>query len=314
MREKYKENLETQHQHLLDRILEITCCPRTSSSHIKNILSKFVSTLKMKWQYSSRTLNAFLKKQHDWLETEVIFPSFVSHISKAGRPPLDFSVSSERTKRRKTEHLRSETNTDELAYATQMSLRADGQWDAANVVKNVTCTTPKRGSKFRKAYKESLSPVQVITDDRALSMVIEAKLTKRQYNIIRKEAKACGRKIFPTYEAIRTAKQDCYPSLAISITETSAEVELQALLNHTAERILHTQSEVLHCFEENDIELALISKWGCDGSSGQSEYKQKFHDESCSDANIFFTSFVPILLHYLKSDNSKKKKKKMAKS
>ena len=34
--------------------------------------------------------------------------------------------------------------------------------------------------------------------------------------------------------------------------------------------------------------------------------KQKFHDESCSDANIFFTSFVPIQLHYLKSDNSEK--------
>ena len=97
--------------------------------------------------------------------------------------------------------------------------------------------------------------------------------------------------------------------MAISITETTAEVELQALLNHTAERILHTQSEVglLHCFEENDIELALISKWGCDGSSGQSEYKQKFHDESCSDANIFFPSFMPIQLYYLQSDNTEKR-------
>ena len=34
--------------------------------------------------------------------------------------------------------------------------------------------------------------------------------------------------------------------------------------------------------------------------------KQKFHDERCSDANIFFTSFMPIQLHYLKSDNSEK--------
>lgn len=40
-------------------------------------------------------------------------------------------------------------------------------------------------------------------------------------------------------------------------------------------------------------ELTLITKWGCDGSSGQSEYKQRFtQDEQISDAYMFMISMV----------------------
>lgn len=44
--------------------------------------------------------------------------------------------------------------------------------------------------------------------------------------------------------------------------------------------------------------MNLICKWGCDGSSDQSLYKQKFSDDdgSKSDANIFFTLIVPLQL------------------
>lgn len=38
----------------------------------------------------------------------------------------------------------------------------------------------------------------------------------------------------------------------------------------------------------------LIFKWGCDGSSGFSEYKQKFSKVEFSDANVFITSLVPL--------------------
>lgn len=44
--------------------------------------------------------------------------------------------------------------------------------------------------------------------------------------------------------------------------------------------------------------LKLFCKWGCDGSSGQSEYKQVLPEESdlISDANLFIASLVPIRL------------------
>ena len=47
----------------------------------------------------------------------------------------------------------------------------------------------------------------------------------------------------------------------------------------------------------------MISKWGCDGTSGQSRYKQVFEDddEEKTDENIFFTSLVPLQLTYFDS-------------
>ncbi|XP_065659664.1 structural maintenance of chromosomes protein 2-like isoform X1 [Hydra vulgaris] len=44
------------------------------------------------------------------------------------------------------------------------------------------------------------------------------------------------------------------------------------------------------------IKVVLILKWGFDGSSGHSEYKQRFADGRNSDANVFLTSLVPLQL------------------
>lgn len=96
------------------------------------------------------------------------------------------------------------------------------------------------------------------------------------------------------------AKCKCYPDKSsITVTECSAEVKLQALLDHTIQRILFNQMDVIKSLNsENLYNLNLICKWGCDGSSSQSIYKQKFSDDdgSKSDANIFFTSLVPLEL------------------
>lgn len=57
------------------------------------------------------------------------------------------------------------------------------------------------------------------------------------------------------------------------------EIKLQALLDHTVKRIFDTIDNNL---EINSYELTLLTKWGCDGSSGYSEYKQKYQE---SDEN-----------------------------
>lgn len=48
----------------------------------------------------------------------------------------------------------------------------------------------------------------------------------------------------------------------------------------------------------NPRNFVLYSKWGCDGSSGQYEYKQILSGESelISDANLLISSLVPIKL------------------
>lgn len=43
--------------------------------------------------------------------------------------------------------------------------------------------------------------------------------------------------------------------------------------------------------------FTLMSKWGCDGSSGYSTYKQKIGNPSDTDEFLFVFSFVRIKLH-----------------
>lgn len=42
----------------------------------------------------------------------------------------------------------------------------------------------------------------------------------------------------------------------------------------------------------------MFTKWGFDGSSGHSSYKQAFHGSDASDASVFITSIVPLRLVY----------------
>lgn len=57
------------------------------------------------------------------------------------------------------------------------------------------------------------------------------------------------------------------------------------------------QNDVCLTLKQTELKkLTLLSKWGCDGSSGHSLYKQKFEEDQDSDAHIFLTSFVPLEL------------------
>lgn len=100
------------------------------------------------------------------------------------------------------------------------------------------------------------------------------------------------------YQNLSLAKQKCYPSPEhITITDKSADVDLQALLNHTCKRILEIPRVKDNLIGNNaELSLTMISKWGCDGASGHSSYKQKFSDGTTSDESIFVTSIVPLTL------------------
>lgn len=101
----------------------------------------------------------------------------------------------------------------------------------------------------------------------------------------------------------------------MNMSEHFAEVTLQALLDHTAERLITLQETVISTLQPVLFEnLILITKWGCDGSSGQARYKQQsvnfkqasIHNNSCedesvgktdySDSDLFMVSLVPIIL------------------
>jgi len=55
---------------------------------------------------------------------------------------------------------------------------------------------------------------------------------------------------------------------------------------------------------EETSNLVLVSKWGCDGRTGHSQYKQKRSAESFSDADLFLSSLVPLQLQLHEEDSS----------
>lgn len=267
----------------------------------KQTFSILFNQMRTRWQQAHRKSCVFFKNNGEWLSKQVCFAAPTDTVvtspgNTGGRPSLEFTMSSERSKRRKTQDIRTSFNSVELAYATQMSLRSSGQSDAAKVIKDVTMTSPLRASKYRKAY--SATDEITLSEEAALSAMIEYKFSKSTYQGMRRLGKENNCKLYPSYEKVMKAKKRCYPPRdAIRITESSAEVQLQALLDHTVERILLVQNVLIQRLTPDNVrKMDLICKWGCDGSSGQSEYKQTFSDDSKSDAHVFFTSVVPLQL------------------
>lgn len=192
--------------------------------------------------------------------------------------------------------MRSTLDPEVLVHAAQTELRKSGKRDASDILKEITSTTPKRATKYKKAIADSRTnenESSSLTPQEALSMFVEADLTRRQYEVIRNTNK----KFFPCYSLLQKAKQECYPpEKDIKVTSTSAESNLQPLVDLTVKRLAMYLQEILMKLEEGERDsIKIICKWGCDGSQ-QSQYKQIFESDADSDANIFQSCFVPLRL------------------
>lgn len=146
-------------------------------------------------------------------------------------------------------------------------------------------------------FHDAAKTPQKMSDDEALALFVDTKMTKNQYNVIKQNNKKHNADIYPNYNKLLEAKKRCYPP-GIVIDEISAEIPLQALVDHTIDRLITVQIEVLnHISERYTISsLKMWFKWGCDGAAGQSRYKQTFNNSEHDDSFIFSISLVPLRL------------------
>jgi len=253
--------LENHFPHFSDK--EIQCI-------VKEYKKTFLSQFNSKYRSVYYKKDIFRNKYSDWLEGSFLVKrscndhdsAVESSIRVSGRPVKNFEECCDRSKKIKVRRLQ-----DNFSQALI---------DAA-------------------ASSSSSIPSSAFDADSALGLVVQAKLTKYQYEVLRKATKAIGHDIFPSYKKVTEARKRCYPDNVIA-NETSARVPLQDLLDHTCKRIIQSD-ETLQPHHE-DHQFSLHTKWGCDGASGQSRYMQSFtiSEEGVSDKHLFQTSVVPLKL------------------
>ena len=296
-----EKNLDTKFNRLQTKIINLTGYASIQND-AKITLRIFYYKFKNKWNESNRTKTRFEANNEEWLQTKV---QFKKNSRVRGRKSLDFEHCSEQTKRLKTAYLRENFSPQELAFAAQMGYRKQNELNASKVIKSVY-EEPSKAKDYSSALLAQDNSYSKLSPDQAVSLLIEGKFTRFQYALLKKQAEDCNCFMYPSYDKVLQAKKNCYPE-NISVSEGIAEVPLQSLLNHTGQRLIHLQRDVLKSlistnlvYKKDVLNLLLELKLGFDGSSGQSEYKQRFQDVTLSD---FFTSTVPIKLSLCENPN-----------
>ncbi|XP_060516945.1 uncharacterized protein LOC132696240 [Cylas formicarius] len=278
---------------------------------LKEALRKFCFKLKERYIKSSYNNNRFFSKNSNWLKKNFDIPEIVREemLNSLNEPDIeekeiqlekrksfsDLQDLSARHKRRKTKDIRDQYSSYGLLFAAKTNLRSEGYTDFAKVIEYLM-ENPSQAKEVREFCQTSRHSVKNISGEKAMSIFVNSKMSKHQYNTLRQSLILENMNHFPSYYAIQQTKLESYPPKEyITITEVSASVKLQALLDHTLLRILKTVECVT---SSNDI--ILVSKWGFDGASGQSTYKQKL--TSGEDSSIFISSLVPIKLYNVKND------------
>lgn len=209
-------------------------------------MNAFCFQFRTRWASSSRMKERFVLNNKSWLDSSIGFPRQSS--VKRGRKELQFEDCGERSKNKRTMALRKAIPSSLLAHATQMSLRADGKLKASKIVKEITTTSPSDVDKIYKSFSNP-STVTQMSREEALAVLVEAKLSRHQYNII----SASAHEKFPSYSQLQLAKKDCYPkNECLTICETSAKITLQALLDHTVERILSLTNSLIDALKDDE--------------------------------------------------------------
>ncbi|GBM12359.1 hypothetical protein AVEN_211549-1 [Araneus ventricosus] len=153
--------------------------------------------------------------------------------------PANKSFDACSSKANKVQHL-VQSAIEELSTATEIQLRKQGKRDSAAIIKELSAASPNRGTTIKKARMSFLQKPATLLPEQALVLMVDNGLSTRQYQRIREQAENLNCKMYTPYHKVKEAKQLCYPH-SISVTETSAEITLQTLVDHNVSRICHIE-------------------------------------------------------------------------
>lgn len=259
-------------------------------------IDQFVINHDLRWKKKSKfRINHFLTQYDVWLQQDFRLenPSTEMKQKKA------FNDCSLRTKRRRIEEIRQAKTKEEIEGAFIQNLRVENSDIDAEIITGLKKVDGRMKELILKVINGMLSEVTKYSSEEALALIIDLKLSKFQYDLLRSQAKERQADIYPPYCKVFETKKECYPLReSISISEKGVKIELQSLLDHTIQRIVNScDSNLFEELNENEL-LEATYKWGFDGASGQSLYKQVFQNDSenSTDESIMMISLTPLQL------------------
>lgn len=255
-------------------------------------LENFYKIYEKRIKDSDFSVSKFKKKNEDWLNKEIVI---VIDDKKGGRPKKDYDEVQNRTKRVKQDECIKTHSANEIKDSFKVVLTRTQPKEAGKIVDVLPTASPKRLTRMIQSITTPKSTTSFTSED-ALALVLNLGLTRNKYNILRKALIEKGYDIFPSSKTIRETKENILKPITSPVyaTNESSKVELSQLLDNTASRIISTFSseDIERC---KDTEVVLLFKWGCDGTSGFSEYKQPSASNSETKfSSIFMSSLVPL--------------------
>lgn len=174
----------------------------------------------------------------------------------------------------------------------EMLKRGNQPKEAMQIADILPTASPKRLKRIVKSIPTPISESE-FTEEEAIALMIELGISRNKYLILRKALIGKGLKVLPSYTALQEKKKSILPS-PINVTDTKACIELSSLLENTASRIVSDFSTD-QVKKINNCDLVLMCKWGCDGLSALSEYKQPSGSQNTTAyKSVFMASLVPL--------------------
>lgn len=180
---------------------------------------------------------------------------------KKGRKPRKFNDLGKSSLHKRAQALRKKYTQDELVNALYRS--------------TIKCIV-------RKEVNKRMTDTDF--EDQSLALLLDINATKSSFQRLRNNFKKSN--MIPPYKSVRSAKTRCMPAELIT-TEKGSSIKLQALVNHTVERIKPLR--------EHEGAFTMEWKIGSDGTSSTNMYNQKC-SSNIDDGNLFTVACVPLKL------------------
>lgn len=221
-----------------------------------------------------------------------------------GRPRKDYEQLKQRAKQQRKaslyEHqVKSNIPTGEAIITLIKKSDITQKSDLVDIIQ-YCLATPTKPSKAIKRLKTD-SPIQ-LTAEEAYGVMLDTGISINGYMKLRSICIRNNSAIFPSYNKIRPVKKAIRPKPEdLTVSDLYAKVKLQSLLDLTISRIIELQDQtpsvLQQILQNGSSEFTLICSWGFDGSTGQSNYKQKYSNETFGpelDSSLFATTLIPL--------------------